>query len=78
MQIMKKLSFDITRKSRDFDGREHDLNIEKINLESIRRSKIIYMLSIKNSTIDIVRQLLDKSQQNDIVWLNKIAKKIYG
>lgn len=78
MQIMKKLSFDITRKSRDFDGREHDLNIEKINLESIRRSKIIYMLSIKNSTIDIVRQLLDKSQQNDIAWLNKIAKKIYG
>ena len=77
MQIMKRTSFDISRKSIDFDGVDHILNLKKISLEAIRRSKIIYLLSM-DVTLETIKQLLDKNQQSDIVWLRKMAKKIYG
>ncbi len=78
IRIMKRLSDNVTRKSRDASGQEYSLELDKIGLEGTRRSKVVYLLSFKGSTIEAVKQILGKSQQSHIVWLNKLSKKIYG
>ncbi len=41
--IMLKTSLNVGRKSKDWDGTEHDLEIEHLTIENIRRSRIIYL-----------------------------------
>jgi len=78
-QTMKRTTMDIgTKKSKDWDGTEHEIDIESLSLEDVRRSKIIYLLSKEYYTVEMVKQMLDKTQSNDILWMNRLAKIIYG
>lgn len=57
---------------------KRQLDLNEISLEGIRRSKIIWLLRDRRNTLNDIKNLLGKSQQNDIAWLSKAAKKIYG
>jgi hypothetical protein len=77
-KIADKLSFDVGRKSKDWDGKEHNLDIEALSLQNIRRSKIIYLLQFKHLNPQGVQEILDKNQFVDLAWLTQISRQIYG
>jgi len=77
-KIVKKLSLDIGRKSKDWDGTEHDLDIEALTIKNIRRSKMIYLLQFKYITAKGIQEIFGKRQWKDISWLTEISRKVYG
>lgn len=65
--------------SEDADGKKHRLDLTGLNLEDIRRSKIIYMLAInKYLSLADIAGLFGKSVECDFYWLKEVAKRIYS
>jgi site-specific recombinase XerD len=76
--IMLKTSLNVGRKSKDWDGTEHDLEIEHLTIENIRRSRIIYLISQKHLTIEMISKFFGKKTYLDFYWLKKVSERIYG
>jgi hypothetical protein len=54
-----------------------DVDIERLSLEDIRRSKIIYLLADKNFTMEKIAKLFGLQSESNLYWLQRVANKKY-
>ncbi len=77
-QILSKTKLVDKIISQDVKGDQHKIDLVSLNLEDIRRSKIIYMLAInKYLSVADIANLFGKSVECDFYWLKEVAQKIY-
>lgn len=78
-QILSKIIREEKYLSRDSKGNQHKLDLENLNLEDIRRSKIIYLLAInKYLSVADIAKLFGKSVECDFYWLKEVSKRVYN
>lgn len=77
-QIAKRLSLDCNYVSKNHDNTVRKINIEALNLENIRRSKIIWYIGNTDYSLEEIKDIFGKKKIDDLRWLEKIAYEIYG
>lgn len=53
------------------------IDVTELNIEDIRRSKIIYLLSLKNVSISYVKNIFDLKKPIQLYWYKKISELKY-
>ncbi len=77
-QIMSKIILGQEFISKNAKGGENVLDLENLNLEDIRRSKIIYMLALnKYLSVGDIAKTFGKSVVCDYYWLKEVSTRVY-
>lgn len=76
-RIMRRLASNTSRISRNADGTEIKLDLEYLTIESIRRSRIVWLLGHQDIDHRVISRILNDKRSRNFTWLKSVAKKIY-